>query len=237
MKPKEVSNKEDLQNTDVHKIDLHQGAGQDLQEEEGPGHQGDPQGKEGQGHPTEGRVHTNILPPGDDPGPQGMILLESWKESAGDRKGIKEVIALEVEKSKGVIGQEAKRGQRNGQGQEAETSQDTDLIQGAKKGQHIQGQSRIVQGQDLGNQRGRRKKSINIGQGHRNETRSINHTPNITEMLNSSPQLERKNMQKMLLDLTDSLVQESAFESSMLFMYIYIFCDFLHEKKTMGSNV
>lgn len=141
----------DLQNTEVHKIDRHQGAGQDLQEEEGPDHQGDPQGKEGQGHLTEGGVHIDILPLGDDPGPQGMISLGSWKKSAEDRKGIKEVTTLEVEKSKGVIGQEAKRGQRNGQGQEAETSQDTDLVQEAKKGQHIQGQSRIVQGQDLGN--------------------------------------------------------------------------------------
>lgn len=236
MKPREVSNTEDLQNTDVHKIDHHQGEDQDLQEDEGPDHRGDLQGEKGQGHRTEEGVHTDTPPPGDDPGPQGMILLGSWKESAGDRKEPKEVTAPEVEKSKWVIGQGAKRGCENGQGHEAETSKDKDLVQGAKNSQHIQGQSHIVQGRGHGNQRGKRKKSINIGQGRRNETLSINHTPNITEMLNSSPQLERKNMQKMLLDLTNGLVQESAFESSTLFMFIYIFCDLLHEKETMGSN-
>lgn len=33
-----------------------------------------------------------------------MILFGSWKESVGDRKELKEVIVLEVEKSKWVIG-------------------------------------------------------------------------------------------------------------------------------------
>lgn len=40
MKQKEVCNTEDPQNTDVHKIDHHQNEVQDLQEEEGPDHQG-----------------------------------------------------------------------------------------------------------------------------------------------------------------------------------------------------
>lgn len=68
-----------------------------------------------------------------------MILQGSLRESAGGRKGIKEVTAPEVERSIGVIGQEARKGQGNGQVQEAETSHATDPVQGVKRGQHTQG--------------------------------------------------------------------------------------------------